>query len=305
VFSCMLIIFITTVSPQNNEYVVSFIYKMIGKAYYLPPVKIITHDELKQMPDSLLTYDQKREKQGLLYLDSVSNIIQTTHPVAEIEDILKPDTTFSKEKKVFYEYRPTAQVKQKENRFFSFLLKNYMASGRDSLNNQYDWGKPGKLTAGLQLVDFYRQHPSIKWFGAGVGNFSSRIAFKSTALGIGGRYPEKYAYLHPYFQNAHLYVYLYYHAQWQINHTAANTPDSTYYQVVGEYGIIGLCLFFFLYACYFLWKTRRSTYALPLVFLMLAAFSVEYWFERVSIVILFELLVLLDLRTLQEERPNE
>jgi hypothetical protein len=277
---------------------------MIGKAYYLPPVKITTHEELKQMPDSVLTFEQKREKNGLLYIDSVSNIIQATHPLVHEEDLLKPDS-LTKEKKVFYEYRPTMQVKQKENRFFAFRIKNYLVSERDHLDSQYNWEKPGKLTAGLQLANLYKEHPSVKWLGAGVGNFSSRIAFKATGLEIGGRYPEKYTYLHPYFQHGHLYVYLYYHAQWQINHTAANTPDSTYYQMAGEYGVVGICLFVFLYGGYFLWKTRRSGYALPVVFLMLAAFSVEYWFERVSIVILFEFLVLLDLRTLREGRTDE
>lgn len=306
VFGCMFVIFITTVSPQNNEYVVSFIYKMIGKAYYLPPVKVITKDELKQMPDSVLSYEQRREKTGLLYIDSVSsNIIKKSNAPATQNETVITDTVNSLRKRIFNEYRPTEQVKEKENRFAIFLSEKYNTAQKDSLNKKYNWDKPGKLIAGLQLIDFYKTNPSKKWLGAGVGNFASRIAFKSAALGIGGRYPEKYAYLNPYFQNSHLYVYLYYHAKWQINHTAANTPDSTYYQLAGEYGIAGILVFIFLYAGYFLWKTRKSTYALPIVFLMLAAFSVEYWFERLSIVILFECLVFLDLRTTLGEERND
>jgi hypothetical protein len=306
VYGCMLVIFITTVSPQNNEYVVSFIYKMIGKAYYLPPVKTITREELKQMPDSLLSYDQKREKTGLVYLDSISHVLRANNRLLPEKALFQADTLSDTGKKIFYEYRPTAQVKQKENRFSSFITFRYTAAEKDSLNKRYNWDKPGKITAALQLIDLYKNHPSTKWLGVGAGNFSSRIAFKSAAIGIGGAYPEKYAYVHPYFQNAHLYVYLFYHAQWQINHTAANTPDSTYFQIAGEYGIAGICLFVFLYAGYFLWKTRRSSYALPLLFLLLATFSVEYWFERLSIVVLFEFLVFLDVKTmLQEEPPNE
>jgi hypothetical protein len=306
VYGCMLVIFITTVSPQNNEYVVSFIYKMIGKAYYLPPVKTIAREELKQMPDSLLSYDQKREKTGLVYLDSISHVLRANNRLLPEKALFQADTLSETGKKIFYEYRPTAQVKQKENRFSSFITFRYTSAEKDSLNKRYNWDKPGKITAALQLIDLYNNHPSTKWLGAGAGNFSSRIAFKSAAIGIGGAYPEKYAYVHPYFQNAHLYVYLFYHAQWQINHTAANTPDSTYFQIAGEYGIAGICLFVFLYAGYFLWKTRRSSYALPLLFLLLATFSVEYWFERLSIIVLFEFLVFLDVRTmLQEGPPNE
>lgn len=301
VFCCMFIVFITTVSPQNNEYVVSFVYKMIGKPYYLPPVKVITKEELKQMPDSLLSFEQYREKTGLLYIDSISNVIKTIAPVVDATVATRTDTAIVIQKKIFNEYRPTEQVKEKENRFAAFLSERYAVGQKDSLNKKYDWSKPGKLIAAKQLAGFYREHPSEKWLGAGLGNFSSRIAFKSAALGIGGRYPAKYAYLHPYFVDGHLYVYLYYHAQWQINHTAANTPDSTYFQLAGEYGIIGVLIFLFLYAGYFSWRSRGSTFALPVLLLMLAAFFVEYWFERISIVVLFEFLVFLDLRTAHKE----
>jgi hypothetical protein len=304
VYSCMLVIFVTTVSPQNNEYVVSFIYKMIGKAYYLPAAKTITREELKIMPDSLLSYDQKREKTGLLYIDSISEVLRKNNRLLSENALFQADTISETGRKIFYEYRPTAQVKQKENRFSSFLTFRYTVAEKDSLNKRYNWEKPGKITAALQLRDLYEIHPSVRWLGTGLGNFASRIAFKSAAIGIGGTYPEKYAYVHPYFQNAHLYVYLFYHAQWQINHTAANTPDSTYFQIAGEYGIAGICLFLFLYGGYFLWITRRSSYALLLVFLLLATFSVEYWFERLSIVILFEFLVFLDLRTMLQEGPT-
>ncbi len=309
IYSCILLIFVSKVSTQNNEYVVSFIYGLIGKPYYLPPIKLITSDELKQMPDSALSFEQKRKKTGLLYLDSINSIVQykDTSKARKVNNILtvKKDTVKTNAEKVFYEYRPTVQIAEKENRFGQFLKIMYTPAQRDSLLSLYDWKKPGKLIACYQLRDFFRNHPDKLWLGAGIGNFSSRVAFKVSALDIAGSYPPKVRYIHPYFLNSNLFLYAYYHSQWQMKHTAANTPDSTYGQMVGEYGIAGFLFLFIFYLRYFFRRAKQLSYGLPLILLLMAAFLIEYWFEQLSIVILFELLLFLDMRALPGEGQTQ
>ncbi len=300
IFLTMTILFISKVSPQNNEYVVSFVYKLIGKAYYLPPVKIITNDELKTLPDSVLTSEQQRQKIGLLFIDSLyglkklANAKNKNEPgpldsIANLKALLRPQS-------VFYQYRPSAAVAAKENRFGSFLKENYPGKVNDSLLASKDWEKPGKQISFEETVQFLQKDKKNLLLGSGIGNFSSRIAFKASALGIAGSYPVKYRYIHPLFMMNHLYIYLSYHAQWQIKHSAANTPDSVYNQILGEYGLVGMMLFLILFFGYYFKLAIKLHYALPLLLLLMALFFVEYWFEQLSMVILFELLFWTDFR---------
>ena len=305
IFLMMLLIFITRVSPQNNEYVVSFVYKLIGKAYYLPPVKVLTVDELKESPDSILTFDQQKRKKALIYIDSLNSLeTLVQHDVVlkkKITDSLVKRSPQTHTRQVFYEYRPTVAIKEKENRFGIFLNEQYSKAEKDSLNALYNWDKPGKAIAYKEVISFLKTHPAKIPLGTGIGNFSSRTAFKAAALDIAGTYPVKFRYIHPNFKYNHLYLYLSYHSQWQIKHTAANTPDSVYNQLLSEYGLAGFFLFWLLFAGYYLRKIRILSYGLPLLCVLVSIFSVEYWFEQLSVVILFEFLMFLDIRSSSEK----
>jgi hypothetical protein len=89
---------------------------------------------------------------------------------------------------------------------------------------------------------------------------------------------------------------LYYHTQKQSKHAAMNIPDSVYGQLLGEYGIIGFLCFAVLYAGYFLKRIGKLTYSIPLLIVLAASFFFEYWFELLSIVVLFEFMFLVDLK---------
>jgi hypothetical protein len=298
IFSVMLIIFNVSVSPDNNEHIFSFVYKLINKPYYLPPVKILSRDELKLQPDSLLSVSDRRIKRALIYIDSVNSIDLGAKIIDGHTNIPEIVQKTAREKdSSFYRYKPSLTVAEKENRFAILLKELYSVAQKDSMAKLYNWEKSGKLIAYKELITFLKGHKNKILLGTGVGNFSSRVAFKTAALDIAGSYPLKYRYIHPYFRDNHFYIYLHYHSQWQFEHTAANTPDSTYNQVLGEYGIAGVFLFAICYCGYFLRRLRYLTYGLPLFFLMFMAFSVEYWFEQLSVVVLFELLMFLDIRS--------
>jgi len=75
-----------------------------------------------------------------------------------------------------------------------------------------------------------------------------------------------------------------------------NSPNSTYDQLLSEYGLAGLLSFAFFYIAYFVAKLKRHSTAIPLIIFMLGVFFIEYWFEYLSVVIFFELLLLLNIK---------
>jgi hypothetical protein len=299
-----LIIFILKVSPQNSEYVGRFAYKVLGLTYDLPK-KIESLDLIKASSDSLLTPREKQKKTAVLYLDSLSAEKARNKTIAEKYaggyDIITRKIILLKKRiennDSFHQYKEAGTVANKINKYKQFLEEHYPITQRDSLQKLYDWNKPGKWIAAQQLVHFFKEHPGNLLLGAGAGNLSSRVAFKTTSLGIAGSYPVKFSYMHPWFLENHLYLYLYYHSQGQTKHAAENTPDSTYNQLAGEYGIAGLLVFLFLYIGYFARHKKKFSFGLPILLLLLGAFFTEYWFEQLSVVILFELLLFLDMKT--------
>ena len=59
-----------------------------------------------------------------------------------------------------------------------------------SENKNAKWTLPGKVIAFEQTFIYMRDHPQKIFFGDGMGNFSSKLAFRATALKIGGAIPE-------------------------------------------------------------------------------------------------------------------
>ena len=177
----------------------------------------------------------------------------------------------------------------------SFQDSVYRGNGLDSLQHQYkDWDRAGKWVALRELGDFFRLHPGRLLLGAGMGNFASHLAFKTTALDIGGSYPMEWRYIHPFFRDHFFSVYLYYYTRDQGRQSIVNSPDSVYFQLLGEYGLAGLLCFFIFYLADFGRHFRSLSYGLPLLLLLGGAFLMEFWFEQLSVVVLFELLLLLD-----------
>jgi hypothetical protein len=186
-------------------------------------------------------------------------------------------------------------VVAKRKELGSLVNTLYTKDFRDSIHKKYTgWNYSGRMIAWKELGNFYREHPGRLLLGTGMGNFSSRIAFKTAALGIDGGYPQQQRYIHPYFRDNHLYIYLYYHSNDQGQHSIVNKPNSVYGQLLGEYGLAGIACFLVFYLGFFIPGIRSRTYGLPLLLLMSAAFLTEYWFEQLSIVVLFEFLMLLD-----------
>jgi len=132
--------------------------------------------------------------------------------------------------------------------------------------------------------------------GDGIGNFSSKLAFKVSSLDITGGYPAKYTYIDHDFLTNHLDLYLNFFSKRAGYHSLTNSPFSVYDQLLAEYGLIGFLLFCFYYLGFFAKNLKALTYGSPIILLTILVLFIDYWFEQLSILILFELLLLLDIK---------
>lgn len=102
--------------------------------------------------------------------------------------------------------------------------------------------KPGKLISFAQTYFFLKMNSRHLLFGSGVGNFSSKLAFRVSGSGVQGTYPKKFQYISPEFRYNHLKTYQFYANQDASRHSVLNFPFSVYNQISGEYGLIGILL---------------------------------------------------------------
>jgi hypothetical protein len=290
----LLIVFLAKVSPQNNQYVSNIIEKSLGtqNKHTIQSSSI----PLWLRPDSILSQDERKQKIAILYLDSLSaqRKKMKTKPAVQV---------------AAYHARPAIPLPDintepyQHKSFVTPVMKNMTAFITSHTNElPFSSGKihlpnlPGKIIAWKQTFHYFKQHPFQLITGAGIGNFSSKLAFKSTGLNIAGGYPQKYIYLNNAFIKNHLDLYLYFFTQDDGLHSIANNPNSVYDQLISEYGLAGLAAFFIFYAGYFIKNKKCLTYGIPLLLLLSALFFVDYWFEQLSVVFFFEMLMFLNIK---------
>ena len=134
-----------------------------------------------------------------------------------------------------------------------------------------------------------------------MGKFASKLAFRATALSFAGGYPGRYIYINDDFRDNHLNLYLTYFSKDKEVHSLMNSPDSVYDQLLAEYGLAGIACFVLFYVVYFFKHGRAKSYGLPLLIFTLGAFTIGYWFEQLSIVIIFELMMLINYKEIREQ----
>lgn len=302
-----LVIFMAKISPQNNTYVVENFkrdFHLSKQNKPAPPAKPRLYLPITQMPDSLLTTDEKGWKTAQRAIDSMyvlahPELINAAgkaqapvkpRPVTENGRILIPHPNINT-----HPYQHVIDTSAYQKQLLSFIAANRSAlpiAGKDV----FKFTLPGKITGWLQTLHFFSQHPYKFITGDGIGNFSSKLAFRVSGLGIAGGYPERFAYIDRDFLNNHLDIYLSFFSKKTDIHSLANNPDSVYDQLLAEYGLLGLMAFVIYYLGFFLKHRRQLTYGLPILILMLVMFFIEYWFEQLSVLLFFELLLLLDIK---------
>jgi hypothetical protein len=184
------------------------------------------------------------------------------------------------------------------------IFNSYYGDTIRGLDHAYYDKYPGKLISYIETVNSVKQDPLHLVVGFGAGNFSSKLAFKATNIAIAGKYIEKFKYVSPEFRDHHLKITLRYYLKPISEHSMINFPNSVFNQLLGEYGIIGLILFFLFYVWFFLKHFRRLSVGRILLFMCLAFLLTDYWFESFNILIIFELMMFIDLATTKQESQN-
>ena len=302
----MLLIFLVKVSPQNNSYVVTAYQKIFNR--HTASRQILTAEiPVTQKPDSILTFEERRKKIAQLYMDSVNIALYNKNLHKIVADVRSQPVIALNEKPVIpadsihtpsFQHRDdTSLVEKKLLQFVVQIDKEEFSTTKKRERPKL----PGKLIAARQTLRYFRQYPLRSISGTGIGNFSSKLAFRSTAMKISGNYPAKYAYINPAFEFNHLDLYLLYFTGKEEMHSMANSPNNTYDQLLGEYGLAGLSAFLFFYLLFFAKQLKKYAYGIPLLLFMATMFFADYWFEQLSVVVFFELLLLLNIKELKTD----
>lgn len=293
-YPALLVIFLTNISPQNNKYsfnVLSKVWTGKNDAALKPAVLL----PVEQRPDSILSPEEKKYKLAKQYLDSAGKAlrekeagIQLAVQHSERPSIPQPNI-----------HAPEFQHRQDTNATRLQVIQLSRQLQIDTLKTvqQLDVKKAnGKVQSVCYAATYFRQHPQKLILGDGIGNFSSKLAFRATGLGIAGGYPAKYVYINKDFEANQLAVYLDFFSRDSGLHSVVNTPNSVYLQLFTEYGIVGIALFFLSYVGFFVRRARGMSYGFGVLLLLMLACFVDYWFEQLSAFVLIEFLIFLNMK---------
>lgn len=303
-FLGIIIIFFARISPSNTEYVskeLSEVNEQTITANQTSQVQV----SQTQAPQEL-SPEEFKEKQRKIFQKYYVSKFPKDHkssakaPDTNIRSALARVEIRAKEKQNMSDPKFQEQMKSKHAKLSDYIKEFYL----DTIVPMKEFeGKhyPGKLMSCMQTVKYSLSGIKAFLVGAGTGMFSSKAAFKASGIGTFGKYPERFEYISTEFLNNNLKVYCYFFTMPLSKHSVTNTPFSAYNQLLGEYGVIGIVCFIIFYVWFFLKRFRKLSYGRYLLPLCLMFLIFDYWFEHLSILIIFELLMLMDLKDQTQE----
>ena len=305
----LFVVFLVKVSPQNKHYL-NYVWQKLSRSKIDTILPETTAPRLTTLSDSVLNEEEKRQKFAMNYLDSIylsqlerltsEKKIETDHglPVNIVEPQAKPQIPKANIHTEPYQRKKDTSEFRREMIEFSI---NKIPGFNTDLSKTQQKKLPGKLIGLKQTFRYLKAHPQKLMTGSGTGQFSSKLSYRATGLKFAGGYPENFIYINNDFRDNHLKLYLDYFTKDAEVHSLMNTPDSVYDQLLAEYGIAGLVCFLILYVGYFLKSHRKKSYGVPLMILFAGALGIGYWFEQLSIIILFEVLMFINIKETGKE----
>jgi len=294
VCAMFLVVFMAKISPQNNVYANETIKNIVHPQ--------IVPLEAKPVVKAVLTPEEIKHQFAQHYIDSVSKVLSkkpgpkqaawVNIPVAKTENgrILIPGPDINTKP-----YQTPTDTTSDQQVLINFIDQNKTQLPVSGQNKALPL-LPGKAIATLQTVNYLGRHSAKIFTGAGIGNFSSKLAFRATGLGFAGGYPAKYVYIAQGFFANHLDLYLNFFSKNSGQHSLTNSPYSVYDQLLGEYGLLGLTAFIVFYLFFFAKHYKKLSYGLPLLLLLIPVLFIDYWFEQLSVIVFFELLLFLNIK---------
>jgi hypothetical protein len=167
-------------------------------------------------------------------------------------------------------------------------------------------GGSGKLQSFKQTAHYLKSGAGPLLIGAGMGRFSSFLALRMSDVDKeeGSRlFTYLPTYVAPPFRQNHYKIFKALYSLPREFHSVKHFPNSFLNQVFGEYGLVGAALFLLTYAWWFIRRFRQLTYGRYLLFLLGGYLLIDYLFEYLSVVPVFELLIFFDLRGSNDSSP--
>ena len=276
-----LIVFIIQISPSNLNY----LNNKTKDIFHLEKKLISKTWEDNTAKDKLISDYLRKEKKDSLNKFENKRIIRSIIAEKEMVDQLKNQV----EDSVYL------QKESEDRNKFVILYNTFYGDTITGLDQAYYEKYPGKYLSFIETFSYVKKKPWNFIIGAGAGNFSSKLAFKASNVQILGKYVDRLAYVSPEFKDNHLKLTLRIYLKSLSEHSIINFPNSVFNQLLGEYGIIGLILFFVFYVWFFLKKFKILTYGRILLPMCLLFLLTDYWFESLSMVIIFELMMFIDI----------
>ena len=300
----LLVVFLSQISPQSNGYVFETVKNTIH-----PPVITAQTAAAPGRKSAVISADSIKRNFARHYLDSVQLQLSVFKLAAHQVDLFKnlPKTDAGHIVLVPADINTRPYQTPTDTPAEQHTLLAFINTHKDALpiskQNVMFLSKPGKAIGLMQSLKFLQQHPAKILSGDGIGNFSSKLAFRTTGLGFAGSFPLRLVYISKEFLTNHLDLYLNFFSKRTGLHSLTNSPFSVYDQLLAEYGVLGLLAFAIFYAGFFLREYKKLTYGIPLFALLLAVFFIDYWFEQLSVIIVFELLLLLNVKENTNQKP--
>jgi hypothetical protein len=296
------IISMVKISPQNGKYLNQVTASALRENRIEKKDQIAVQATTANPDKQLMTRDEQRRKFAQNYLDSLSNIKARQEKLSTLDKEIKslpltddgrlyipePNTHFAE----FYNIGEITPDRQQ--------LIDCIAAHRAQFPlcrvEPFRPTLPGKITGAIQTYNYFTGHLLQSIAGLGPGNFSSKIAFRAVGAGIRGDYPQKYVYINPAFMHNHLDLYLSFFSKNAEYRSVRNNPYSTYDQMLSEYGILGLLSLLIFYLGFFARHYKKLSYGLPILMMVAGLFFLDYWFEQLSALVFFELMIFLNIK---------
>ena len=293
----LMVVFMGRISPQNDKYAV----KTINQAMQPSIVGGNKTTAAAATCTNIPTLEETRKRIAQNYLDSIWRSRPKKQVQAKLAAIVALPKT--EQGRIFIDtadinslpYQSIIDTTPVQHVLLNFI-DAHTASLPLSAQKNFKPGIPGKIITFFQTASFFKQHPAKIIAGTGMGNFSSKLAFRVTAFGFAGGYPQNHAYINTDFLTNHLDVYLNFFSRRSGLHSLTNSPNSVYDQLLSEYGLLGLLAFAIFYVWFFARHAKTFTYGLPALLLLLMIFFTDYWFEQLSVIVFFELLLFLNIK---------
>ncbi len=159
---------------------------------------------------------------------------------------------------------------------------------------------PGKKIALLQTFRMLADKPINLIAGAGVGNFSSRLAFQYSGRDSSRLFLKLPKYTSGLYYKNHLLIYDSMRQLPNEYHSIKHFPNNFLSQLLGEYGLAGVCAFLLFYVLYFFKRFNSKRFVTLFFLCILSYLMLDYLFEFFNVMLIFEVLLLASIRKQNE-----